>query len=91
MDTTQRVWWRPQQPDTRWSYLVFGAVCRESGLHGSGRGGWKRAWFQVTRWPPTSLSTTFVLILALLFLGRQTASRVARACLAWQNEREGAI
>jgi hypothetical protein len=34
---------------------LWRAVCCESSLHGSGRGGWKRAWFQVTRWPPTSL------------------------------------
>jgi hypothetical protein len=32
------------------------AVCRESGLHGSGRGGWKRTCLQITRWPPTSLT-----------------------------------
>ena len=36
---------------------LWRAVCHESGLHGSGRGGWKRACFQVTRWPPTSLTT----------------------------------
>src|SRR5450755_1664161 len=35
---------------------LWRAVCHESGLHGSGRGGWKRACFQVTRWPPTSLT-----------------------------------
>src|SRR6266852_517161 len=37
---------------------LWRAVCCESSLHGSGRGGWKRAWFQVTRWPPTSLTVT---------------------------------
>jgi len=30
------------------------AGCREIGLSGSGRGGWKRVWEQITHWPPTS-------------------------------------